>query len=117
MTDLFDRLGEDPTREDADEKLRGLLEQQHLILEMQATPGWEIWTDFLAAIAQRYQNRLLLARHKDILDVKFDAGLIEGIRTARGASGTLAKMIAAQREQLTLANQEDNDEREALASD
>lgn len=117
MSSLLDQLGEDPTREDSDEQLRQLLEKQHLILEMQETAGWALWKDFIAAVAQRYQNRLLLGRHQDMLDVRYDAGLCEGIRTALGASETLSKMIQAQRELLTLANQEDDDEPEAVASD
>lgn len=107
MTSLVDELGVDETRTDADEKLRAYLEQEHLILEMQATKGWELWRDYVIAEMQGYQNRLLKGVHKDLLDYKYDAGLVEGVRMAIGASDSLARRIANERLVLSLANEGD----------
>lgn len=111
-------LESDPTYRDPDDALRDLLERQHLILDMEATPGWELWRDFLAAEQEGYQNRLLKGRHKELVDYKFDAGFCEGIRFALGVSDTLSSRVSAMRANLEpsrlpedgepLADMEDN---------
>lgn len=106
-------LDSDPAYTDPDDELRVLLERQHLILEMEATQGWVLWRDFVAALASGYQSRLLRGRHADMLDYRYDAGVLEGIRMALGASETLAERIKSMR--ALLADQEENDV-EALAS-
>ena len=93
----LDLLGYDDTRADPDDYLRELLEKQHLIREMQETPGWALWRDFLAAEQEGYQRRLLAGRHGDMLEYKRDAGFCQGIRFALGASEELAARIAAVR--------------------
>lgn len=106
-------LETDPSYTDPDDALRELLEREHLILEMQATPGWELWRDFLAAEASGYQNRLLLGAHKDLMEYRYDAGVVAGIRMALGVSDTLRKRASAMRnmlEPLSLADQEEVDE-------
>lgn len=104
----------DETRRDEDDFLRDLIERQHLIIQMQQTEGWKLWSDYLAAVAQGYQNRLLRGLHKDMLDYKFDAGTVQGIRLALGVSEDLQARIDAAREVLALsqplADQEENDE-------
>jgi hypothetical protein len=112
MTTVTDELGYDDTRSDADEALRILLERQHLIADMQATEGWKLWADFLAALAQPYQNRLLRGGHKDLLDYRHDAGLCEGIRLALTAHERLEKTVAAAR--VRLAESQLADEGEQL---
>ena len=108
----FAFLGDNPAVRDVDDELRELQERQHLILEMHETPGWELWKDFVSAVAEGYQNRLLRGKHADMLAYKYDAGVVEGIRIALGASDTLASMVAAQKDvlALTLANQEEIDD-------
>jgi hypothetical protein len=111
MTTVSDELGYDDSRHDPDDALRELLERQHLIVEMQESPGWKMWMDYLAALAQPYQNRLLRGRHKDMLDYRYDAGLCEGIRLALTAHEQLASSVTALRMQLaeqSLANQEED---------
>lgn len=105
-------LESDPNWTDPDDALRELLEREHLILQMQETPGWALWKDFVAALAAGYQNRLLRGRHADLQEYKYDAGVVEGIRLALGASEDLRQRVAAQREILNmqLANQEEHDE-------
>lgn len=100
MTAVTDELGYDSTRHDPDDALRDLLERQHLILEMQASHGWKLWADFLSALAQPYQNRLLRGRHKDLMEYHRDAGICEGIRLALTASESLAARVAAARRAL-----------------
>lgn len=90
-------LESDPAYRDPDDALRELLERQHLILDMQATPGWEMWRDFLAAEQVGYQRRLLTGKHKDMLDYRYDAGFCEGIRFALGVSETLGQRVSAMR--------------------
>ena len=100
--------------QDPDQALRDLLERQHLIVQMEATEGWTLWRDYVALLASGYQNRLLKGKHPDMLDYKYDAGVVEGIRIALGASEKLQSQIAAVRANLReaglLANQEDHDE-------
>ena len=93
MTDLF---GE-PAYQDPDEQLRELLERQHLILAMQQTDGWKLWADFLAAEAQGYQRRLLLGQHAELLDYRYDAGVLHGIRLALGVDDKLAQRVSTLR--------------------
>jgi hypothetical protein len=92
---------------DEDEALRDLIERQHLILAMQETQGWTLWRDYVAAVAAAYQNRLLKGRHADMLEYRYDAGVLEGIRIALGANETLQSKISAARrildEQKTLS--------------
>lgn len=90
-------LESDPGYRDEDDALRDLLEREQTILAMQATEGWTLWRDFVAALAAGYQNRLLKGTHKDMLDYRYDAGVMEGIRLALGASEILASRIAAAR--------------------
>jgi hypothetical protein len=113
MTETLEELGYDDTRHDPDDALRVLLEQQHLIAEMQRSQGWKLWADFLAALAVGYQNRLLRGRHSDIMDVKFDAGVCEGLRLALTAPENLDARINAARLILaedTLADEGERDE-------
>jgi len=104
MSQVVDELGYDETRRDPDDALRELLERQHLIVEMQTTTGWKMWADYLAALAQPYQNRLLKGRHKDMLDYQRDAGIVEGIRLALTAHEQLEASIAAARLRLAEEN-------------
>lgn len=112
MTTVTDELGYDETRHDPDDALRALLEQQHVILDMQTTLGWKLWADFLAALAVPYQNRLLRGTHKDMLDYRYDAGLCEGIRLALTAHERLATAVESAR--LRLAEQSLADEGDPL---
>lgn len=93
-------LESDPGYRDEDDALRDLLEREQQILAMQATEGWTLWRDWIAAIAVAYQDRLLKGRHKDLLDYRYDAGVVEGIRIALGASDALAKKVSAARRTL-----------------
>ena len=109
---VTDDLGYDTSRHDPDDALRDLQERQHLILEMQQTEGYRLWADFLAALAQPYQNRLLRGRHKDLMEYRYDAGLCEGIRLALTATDNLEGRIRMARsllDQERLADQEGND--------
>lgn len=96
MSQLLDSFGE---REEvyADDVLRDLLERKDRILEMQSTVGWELWRDYLAHCAESYQNRLLLGTHKDMLDYRYDAGVLKGLRLALSTVDQLEQTIAAQR--------------------
>ncbi len=103
-------LESDPTYRDPDDALRELLEREHLILEMQNTPGWELWRDYVAALAAGYQNRLLKGKHTDLIEYKYDAGVVEGIRICLGASEQLHQSVSALRETVgILAEMEEQD--------
>jgi len=103
-------LESDPTWRDPDDYLRELLEREHLILEMQATEGWGLWRDYVSALAAGYQNRLLRGKHADLVEYKFDAGVVEGIRIALGASEQLHASVAAQRDLLAMNTLADSEE-------
>lgn len=90
-------LESDPNYRDPDDELRALLERHHLILEMEATPGWALWRDFLAAEASAYQNRLLLGKHQDMLEYRHDAGVLHGIRLALGVDEKLNQRVSGLR--------------------
>lgn len=111
MSDQF--LESDPNWTDPDDALRELLERADRIDAMQETEGWTLWSDFLRAEVQGYQRRLLGGKHKDLLDYRYDAGVVEGIRIALGVSETLRRRADAQRELLAaagfLANQQQED--------
>lgn len=92
-----DFIETDPDFRDYDDVLRALIERHSLILAMQETEGWRLWRDYLAAAAGGYQRRLLYGQHKEMLDYRYDAGVLHGIRIALDADQTLAKQIAGQR--------------------
>ena len=104
----------DPGYRDPDDALRELIERQHLILEMQAAPGWTFWKDYLAAHAGAYQHRLLYGKHTTIEDYRFDAGVLHGIRLALGADDKLAQTISAVRNTL---NESQPSEQDGLATE
>lgn len=91
----------DPNYHDPDDALRLLIERHHLIVEMQQTPGWALWRDYLAAEAGGYQRRLLYGQHKEMLDYQRDAGVLHGIRIALDADQRLAQRVSALRDSLT----------------
>lgn len=101
---VVDPLGYDTTRTDPDDALRDLLERQHLIVEMQQTQGFRLWTDFLSAVATGYQNRLLQGRHTDMYAYKRDAGIVEGLRLALTSADTLQQRVNAARRLLAEQN-------------
>ena len=116
----MDFLESDPGWTDPDDMLREVLEREHLIREMQQHPGWNLWADYLAAAASGYQNRLLKGRHADMLDYRYDAGYVEGIRTALGVADELRTKASALREILganPLADSLEDNDAEAVASD
>ena len=104
MSDIF---GE-PAYQDPDQQLRDLLEREHLILQMQQTDGWKLWSDFLAAEAQGYQRRLLMGTHSEMLDYRYDAGVLHGIRLALGVDERLAQRVSALRANLDLLSGADD---------
>ena len=87
----------DPAYQDPDGPLRDLLERQHLILAMQDTQGWHLWKDYLAACAVGYQRRLLGGTHKDLLDYRYDAGVLYGIQLALNVDTALARKASGLR--------------------
>ena len=93
---MLDQLGENGVK-DADDAIRELVERRFQIEEMQKSEGWALWADFLAALSSGYQSRLLKGRHKDLLDYRYDAGVLEGIRLALTAAENLDGRIAAAR--------------------
>lgn len=93
---ILDTFGEKETH-DPEDAIRDLIERRYQIEEMQKTDGWLLWSDFLKALSTGYQNRLLKGRHKDLLDYRYDAGVLEGIRLALTAAENLDGRISAAR--------------------
>ena len=91
---ILDTFGERDLH-DPEDAIRELIERRFQISEMQDTEGWKLWADFLVALSAGYQSRLLRGRHKDLLDYRYDAGVLEGIRLALTAAENLDGRIAA----------------------
>jgi hypothetical protein len=97
-------------RPDGEDVLRHLVERRYLIGQMQDTEGWKLWGDFLAAVAGAYQDRLIHARHTDLMEQRRDAGVLEGIRIALTAVDRLDGMISAHRRMLSESSFADMEE-------
>lgn len=99
---ILDTFGERETH-DPEDAIRDLIERRFEIQEMQKTEGWKYWSDFLIALSSAYQERLLQARHEDLLAQRRDAGVVEGIRIALTTIDRLDSRIASMQQRVAEA--------------
>jgi hypothetical protein len=81
-----------------DDDLRDLIEQAHLLREMQADPGWATWQRHCAKRIEAKKREMIQGVPKTIEAYRHTAGWIDGAEYALNALAQLELQIEGERD-------------------